>query len=40
MTPPPAPAPLPPWEETLAEVKRRDREWFERDYDNDNEDSE
>lgn len=37
MTPPPAPAPLPPWEDTPAEVKRRDREWWERDYDNDNE---
>lgn len=37
MTAPPAPVPLPPWEETLDEVNRRDREWWERDYDNDDE---
>lgn len=37
MTPPPTPTPLPPWEDTAREVARRDREWFERDYDNDDE---
>lgn len=38
MTPPkPAPALLPPWEETLDEIKAWDRHWFDRDYDNDDE---
>ncbi|GGS41605.1 hypothetical protein GCM10010221_45560 [Streptomyces parvus] len=37
VTPPPAPAPLPPWEETLDEIKAWDRHWFDQDYDNDNE---
>lgn len=32
-----APAPLPPWEETPAEVAAWDRAWFDRDDDNDNE---
>ncbi|MGQ4733460.1 hypothetical protein ACUN3E_38100 [Streptomyces sp. Ju416(a)] len=42
MTPPPAPAPLPPWEETIAESKAWDR-WYDPygynddDYDNDEE---
>lgn len=28
MTPPPSPAPLPPWEETIAEAKAWDR-WYD-----------
>lgn len=31
MTPPPAPAPLPPWEETAEEVAAWDRWWGERE---------
>lgn len=37
MTPPAAPAPLPPWEETLAETIAWDRAWDR--YDNDSNDS-
>jgi hypothetical protein len=32
-----APAPLPPWEETPAQVARADRDYWDRDYDNDQE---
>ena len=28
-------APLPPWEETIAEAARWDRAWFDADYDTD-----
>jgi hypothetical protein len=32
-----SPAPLPPWEETPAEAGRRDRDYWEREYETDDE---
>lgn len=34
MTAPTAPAPLPPWEDTIRQTARRDRDYWDRDTDN------